>query len=221
MIKCTNIYISRHGVRPAQTPAGFPRDEEPYAGPGYDAPLSPLGRQQAEALAERMRNIPIDFIICSPFHRTIQTVTPLARRLGVPIRLEWGLSEFLKEDWFEKFPLLPTPEERRTEFPEIDETCRSMVMPEYPEDLERLQDRLRKIIAALLTNLGPTIFIMTHGASSLGIRRALRGEKETPLNLNADCCSVSHLTWADGSWQSVLDGNVDHLKSRGIHVPNP
>lgn len=220
-MKCTHLYIARHGVRPAQTPAGFPLDDEPYTGPGYDAPLSPLGRQQAEALAEQMEDVSIDVIICSPFHRTIQTVAPLARQLGLPIKLEWGLSEFLKDDWFEGFPLLPTPKERRTQFPEIDETYRSMVMPEYPEDLERLQERLQKTTAALMENHGPTIFIMSHGASSLGIRRALLDGNQAPFHFSSDCGSVSHLTWSDGSWQSVLDGNVDHLTSRGIHVPNP
>lgn len=220
-MKCTNIYIARHGVRPSQTPDGVPLDTEPYTGPGYDEPLSPLGRQQAEALGEDMADVSIDSIFCSPFHRTIESVAPLARKLGLPIKVEWGLSEFLKDGWFDEFPLLPTPQERHAQFSGIDTTYSSLVMPQYPEDVEQLQDRIQKAAAALTESFGPTILVMSHGAVSLGIRRALLDAKKVPFNFSSDCCSVSHLARVDGSWQSVLDGNVDHLKSRGIHVPNP
>lgn len=214
-MKCTNIYFSRHGVRPQQTPAGFPLDSEPYTGSGYDAPLSPLGRQQAEALGESLAEASIDHIFCSPFRRTIETVAPLARRLGLPIKLEWGLCEFLKAEWFESFPLLPTPEEHYAQFPEIDLIYQSLVMPRYPEDDESLQDRITETAMALTQNFGPSIFLMGHGASSLGIRRILLGD-DVPLI--ADFCAVSQLSLKEGYWQSVLEGKSDHLKQCGIHV---
>lgn len=216
-MKCTNIYLSRHGVRPSQTPAGFPSYDEPYDGPAYDASLSPLGRQQAEALADYMADASIDFIFCSPFHRTIQTVAPLARKLGLPIKLEWGLCEFLKAEWFNEFPLLPTAAERYDEFPEIDLTYQSMVIPQYPEDDEGLQNRIAKTAAALIENFGSSIFLMGHGASSVGIRRFLLDDNNTLFN--SDFCAVSRLSFVNGSWQSVQDGKADHLKQRGVYVP--
>lgn len=214
-MKCTNIYLSRHGVRPSQVPAGFPTGE-PYDGPKFDEPLSSLGRQQAEALAERMADVPIDFIFCSPFLRTIQTVAPLARKRGLPIKLEWGLGEFLKASWFDEFPPLPTLEERHVQFPEVDLTYQSMVIPTFPEDEDSFERRITNAATALTQNFGPSLFLMGHGASSSGLRRVLLGD-DTPLN--SDYCAVSQLSRTGESWNYEQDGDSEYLKARGIYVP--
>lgn len=63
-----SIYLIRHGQtngnrdRIVQTP---------------DTPLSELGQQQAQQLAQRFRHIPIANIICSDYVRTQQTAAPL------------------------------------------------------------------------------------------------------------------------------------------------
>ncbi|MEO6906730.1 MAG: histidine phosphatase family protein [Abditibacteriaceae bacterium] len=97
------------------------------------------------------------FIFCSPPRHTIQTVSIFAHRRGLPIKLDWGLSEFLKADWFEEYPALPTTEERHVQYPKIDVIYQSMIMPQYYEDAERLQDRILKTITALIENFGPNI----------------------------------------------------------------
>ena len=62
------IYLIRHGQtngnrdRIVQTP---------------DTPLSDLGHQQAQQLAQRFQNISVDSIICSDYLRTQQTSSPL------------------------------------------------------------------------------------------------------------------------------------------------
>jgi broad specificity phosphatase PhoE len=50
-----------------------------------DAPLTPLGHAQAEAAAEALAAEDIRRILCSPYTRALQTATPVARRLGLPI----------------------------------------------------------------------------------------------------------------------------------------
>jgi broad specificity phosphatase PhoE len=54
--------------------------------PGIADPrLTELGRQQALAAAEALAGEPIARVLCSPYTRALQTATPVAERLGVPI----------------------------------------------------------------------------------------------------------------------------------------
>ena len=56
--------------------------------PGIPDPhLTPLGQRQAEAAAEALADAGIERIIASPYTRTLQTATPVARRLGLPIQV--------------------------------------------------------------------------------------------------------------------------------------
>ncbi|MEZ5379513.1 MAG: histidine phosphatase family protein [Acidimicrobiales bacterium] len=58
-----------------------------------DPPLSPLGRFQAERVAERLRDEPIDAVYASSLQRTVQTVSPLSALLGLDIAIEADLRE--------------------------------------------------------------------------------------------------------------------------------
>jgi broad specificity phosphatase PhoE len=49
-----------------------------------DAPLTPLGHQQAGEIAQRLKGERIGRIICSPYTRALQTAAPIAAALGVP-----------------------------------------------------------------------------------------------------------------------------------------
>ena len=50
-----------------------------------DAPLTPLGAEQAEAAAEALAGEGIRRIIASPYTRALQTAAPVARALGIPV----------------------------------------------------------------------------------------------------------------------------------------
>lgn len=58
-----------------------------------DAPLTELGRQQAQALATNPHLQGVRRIVSSPFARAVQTATPLAERLRLPIDVDPRLSE--------------------------------------------------------------------------------------------------------------------------------
>ncbi|MBL4631469.1 MAG: histidine phosphatase family protein [Paraglaciecola sp.] len=79
-----SIYLIRHGQtngnrdRILQTP---------------DTPLSELGRQQAQQLAQRFQDLPIGKIMCSDYLRTQQTVAPLLEMKASPFSLEPLLRE--------------------------------------------------------------------------------------------------------------------------------
>lgn len=60
---------------------------------GTDSNLAPEGKAQAEALAERLKDIEIDVIYCSPLKRTSQTALPLAEKLGKTIEIDHRIRE--------------------------------------------------------------------------------------------------------------------------------
>lgn len=61
--------------------------------------LNEEGRAQAEALAERLADVPISAIYASPLERTQETAAPLARRKDLPVYTREGLAEVDYGDW--------------------------------------------------------------------------------------------------------------------------
>ncbi|HVY12346.1 MAG TPA: histidine phosphatase family protein [Alphaproteobacteria bacterium] len=66
-----------------------------------DAPLTPRGLEQAEGAAKHFLNLktrpqrqaPPSRILCSPYTRALQTATPIARALGLPLKVSPFLGE--------------------------------------------------------------------------------------------------------------------------------
>jgi probable phosphoglycerate mutase len=59
-----------------------------------DPGLSPVGRRQAEALADWLATEPIDAIYSSPMCRARETAAPLAERLGLKVTPEADIAEY-------------------------------------------------------------------------------------------------------------------------------
>src|SRR5947209_8893425 len=69
------LFLIRHGD-------AIPEEDEIIPSGVYDnLPLSRLGREQAQALAERLGAIHFDAIYSSPLERCQETAAPLAKRL--------------------------------------------------------------------------------------------------------------------------------------------
>lgn len=65
-----------------------------YVGPDDRLrPLSKGGRRQAAALADLLGHRPITRVLSSPYLRCIETVTPLAEQLDLPVELDDRLEE--------------------------------------------------------------------------------------------------------------------------------
>ena len=77
------LYLVRHGE------AAIPPDTFQN-----DFPLSELGRRQAQALAERFRDVRIDHLITTPYLRTTETAEAIAAVAGVTAIEEPGLGAF-------------------------------------------------------------------------------------------------------------------------------
>jgi 2,3-bisphosphoglycerate-dependent phosphoglycerate mutase len=73
--------------------------------PDSEWPLTPLGREQAECLAEELANLSPDSLWCSETLRAFQTIQPFAERSGLHVSRHRDLGE-RRLTW----PLPPTDE---------------------------------------------------------------------------------------------------------------
>lgn len=95
------IYLVRHGK------AGSRRD---WKGPDDERPLSKRGRRQAEGLVDLLTKHGIVSVFSSPSLRCVQTVEPLAQKLGLTVEARSQLCEGTAESDVAGFigDLLPT-----------------------------------------------------------------------------------------------------------------
>ena len=91
----TEILLVRHG----ESEAVDPRAPFALVGGRGDPALSPLGREQAEALAHRLGAAEVAAIYVTTLRRTLETAAPLARRVGLSPIVEPGLVEVHMGEW--------------------------------------------------------------------------------------------------------------------------
>ena len=78
------LYLVRHGK------AGSRKD---WKGPDHERPLSKRGRSQAERLVDLLADRDVEAVVSSPFVRCVQTVEPLADKLGLRVECVSELAE--------------------------------------------------------------------------------------------------------------------------------
>ncbi len=64
-----------------------------WSGNDLERPLDDFGQKQAQAIAEALKLCPIQRLLSSPATRCIQTLTPLAKALKVPVTATEELTE--------------------------------------------------------------------------------------------------------------------------------
>lgn len=92
-----NEYFIRHGESQAN-------QEGTYQGQSYDTDLSPLGREQAVAVAKALEGINLQKIITSPLKRTRQTAMYIAGKTNTPLTTDVRLLEINHGTWEGKRP---------------------------------------------------------------------------------------------------------------------
>lgn len=175
----------------------------------YDPPLSPAGIEQSQLLAHKFSGEPIDAIFTSPFLRTIQTAAPIAHLLQLSIQLEWGLCEWLCQEWTSSFPETLTIAQLISEYSDIDPTYQSLVVPYYPETHAELDARCSIIADRLVRdkiNEHNNTIAIGHKISILGIAKALTGDKSWG-SYDLACGDGIKLTRSGSRWHSeIVDG---------------
>lgn len=208
-----HLYFVRHGMRADfEDPAWRETAENPH-----DTPLSKTGLRQAGDIADALRGEAIDHVFSSPFLRALQTAHPLAAELGLPLRVEPGLSEWLNPEWFEAAPRWMSRTEAAARFPQVDTGYIAAVHPDFPEPSEtkHVYERVGRTLNVLLDRYPEgNVAFFAHGASlAQGIAGLIGGLEGIDLRTAA----ITHIVIAGGRAQLVASGS-GHLRDEDSQV---
>jgi len=199
-----NLWVVRHGYRiDFSDPDWVASAENPY-----NPPLAPVGFEQAEETAERLKDEKIDFIVASPFLRTVQTANIIAKKLGKKVILDPGFSEWLTLKDFDFRPVLDDPFDLVREYTSIDPESGGLYTPSYPEGSDALDRRIDKALLDLIAKFRTNILIISHGSPIKSIFKILVGYEGEEYS---SMCSVSRFHYNSGNWKLEIHDDSRHL----------
>ena len=200
------VWIARHGNRiDFVNPEWFNTAER-----RYDPHLSDDGMIQAQQLANRLSSENITHIFASPFLRTVQTAYPVAEILDIPLKLDWGLCEWLNVEWMSEQPETLSVETLVQQFPRIDKT-HVTPLTKYPETrqdcLNRTSEAARRLVQSYPDE---DLLFIGHGLSVIGMAMGLVPRLQ-PSEITASLCSLVKLVRHGSDWTVELYGDTSHL----------
>lgn len=154
-----------YAVRHAESLANAGRDDR------LDSPLSELGIAQVAALLDRFRTAPLAAIYSSPYRRCLDTAEPIARALGLPVRLRPEPCEFHHRPTAGQADSPPSPEEavaaRRGTVVIDPDLTGPLNWPPLEETPEQLVVRMASLAAALQARWpgdDDAVLLISHGS---------------------------------------------------------
>jgi broad specificity phosphatase PhoE len=191
-----------------------------------DVDLSPVGREQAAALATWIRSVSaeVDEYWVSPYRRARETLTialndvPTASRAFVDERLrdrELGILDLLTRQGVQEFH--PEEAARRRHLGKF------FHRPPGGESWADVALRLRSFLRDALDRPAETVVVVAHDAVIMLVLYVLLPLDEAKLLAFAAGhtvrnASVTELVREDDGWQLVTFSAVDHLESEGADV---
>jgi broad specificity phosphatase PhoE len=147
-----------------------------------DVELSDVGREQARALAERLRSREINVVAASDLRRARETAEIIAQALNVPLAC---VDAGLRERGYGCFEGL-TREECAQQFPELWEQHAKGISVEVPgaERRELVMDRIVRAVKRTIdthTSIGSSIAIVSHGGVMRAFLEATCGARVPPV----------------------------------------
>ncbi len=174
------LFIVRHAD-------AIPGEDEIIPSGIYDnLPLSHVGREQAQALAERLSKVSFDVIYSSPLRRCLETAAPLAERLGMIPTIVEGLKEIrlgnirpLPDDDKDLAALTKALQERQVDIVRMaGEVGNWDVIPDS-EPSKAFRKRVVETLDEIARNhIGQRVLAFAHGGVSQGL--SLAWEKPLP-----------------------------------------
>ncbi|VDO19862.1 unnamed protein product [Heligmosomoides polygyrus] len=163
------LWFVRHGERVDNINKTWKKTAERWD----DPPLSSRGHQQAREVGAALANESIDYVICSPFTRCVETATEILGQWKAPphVWIEPGFSESLNVCMTP--PGRPTMERIREINPYVDDSYTPVytsLPPEYGGDagcIPRVANALRSILTRFPTGKSLKLFKGLSPASSL------------------------------------------------------
>ena len=201
----TEIILVRHGESRAATADNpFPLVE----GQG-DPELALQGRQQAIAIGERLKHLPIDAVYVTSLQRTVETAAPLCAHLEMEHRVAPDLREVHLGDWEGgKFRIMV--HENHPLYLKMHEEQRWDVIP-GAESRESLQERIgRGLDRIAQAHPNELVVAVLHGGVIGHIMAEATGS--TPFAFNGcDNGSISRIVMVDGKIIVRGFNDVSHL----------
>ena len=187
-----------------------------------DIPLSPVGMAQAQALGERLREVPITRAVASPLQRARHTAELALGQRELPLTLDPGLMEIAHGTW--EGLLASEIRERDGELLRAWRDSPHEVLMPQGESLQHVFDRAWPALARAVEGLGAddTLLVVAHDAVNrvllcriLGIPLSgLWGFRQAPTTLNLlEGDGVDHLEVVrlnDCSHHTALFGEAVH-----------
>ncbi len=208
----TTTVLARHGATEYSL-------EKRFSGlGGYDAPLAPLGIQQAQALAgEIAQRDAIDRIIASPLLRTRQTAAFVAGRLGMTVEIEEGFAECAFGEW-DGYTFAEVKERWPVELEEW--LASTSVAPPGGESFEQCRDRVERARSRVVTAYpGERVLVVSHVTPIKVLASiAVGAPLQSLYRMELMPTSISTLAWfPDGNASMFSFAEATHLRD----IPTP
>lgn len=202
----TTLYFVRHG----ETEYNRQRIMQ---GRRIDSSLNEAGRRQAEALAKRFSDVPLDAIYTSSLRRTIETARPICTiHDGVDLRhladldeMSWGIHE--GTPWCDQLQAMLDEMYGRWDRGEWDYRVQS------GESILDVQKRgVRAIKQIVQEHAGDTVLVVTHGRFlRVILSTILEYGLERMNDIDHANTGVNIITYCNGTYSSSLLNCTAHL----------
>lgn len=205
----TALYLVRHGETEYNR-------QNIVQGGGIDSNINATGREQAEALAQRLASVPVDVVYASTLRRAKQTADILSRP-HEPVSKTY-LRDLEEMSWgvFEGEP--PSPE-REEAMEAVKTAWRKGAFDrqiENGESIVEVQKRAVRAITHILTReVGRTVLVVTHGRYLRVLLATLLDDYglEQMHELDHSNTCVNRLVYQDNQFRADVLNCTAHLSS--------
>jgi probable phosphoglycerate mutase len=203
----TDLIIVRHGESaPYRTGVEVPQWQ------GHaDPDLAPEGREQALRLADRLQHEQIDAIYVSSLRRTLQTIAPLAERLGITPAVEPDLREVFLGEWEDEGKFRRYTSQGHETALRMFAEQRWDVIP-GAESTADFTTRLRRGIASIAAaHPDQRVVVVVHGGV-IGTLLSIATGSEGFAFITADNASISEIVVQGDRWIVRRFNDISHLE---------
>ncbi len=205
-----HIYLVRH-AESEENATGIRGD--------MDSPLTNKGEEQADFVAERFKNVPIEVVLSSHYKRAEQTGEKIAKKSGVPMEVLEGIHEIVTPDSIQgKHKDDPDVKSALAKF---ENSWKQGSAVDSGEHFQESLDRARELVEIIKKRPEQHIVIASHGFFlKLFTAHLLIGDYLTPdiyLNKIASAMRMSNtgITYftmnEKGKWQLYAWSDFAHL----------
>ena len=211
----TTVYLIRHGEAEGNV--------LPYFQGTVDTKLTEKGREQVSYLSGRFRDIPLDAVYYSPWHRAKETAEAVNKYHNLPLIPEFDLHEINGGDW-EGVPVTELCEKFPAEFEVWTKHIWDFQAPNGERMAEVFQRMAEAVTRIAAENPGKTIAVCSHGCAIRNFLCFAEFGDITRLNDVgwADNTAVSRAEYdPETGWRLLMKNSVSHLPKALLAADNP